>query len=164
MYFSLRFCEIGYIGATVCLLSFTGVMLLCTLPEGPIKLLGYYLCPVTAGYVLLVTSVSNNVSGYTKKIFYNGCILSSLCVGNIIGPLLMTQSDSPRYTRALSIYMAADIVAVILFLVVRWIHTSANKQKQKLLEKEDTVSVECHGWQEQTDLTDVEDRYFIYRA
>lgn len=53
-----------------------GLILLLVIPVEKVKLLGFYLAwSYCAAYVLLVTSISNNVSGYTKKIFYNGLLM-----------------------------------------------------------------------------------------
>ncbi|KAI9255748.1 major facilitator superfamily domain-containing protein [Phascolomyces articulosus] len=164
MYFSHKFKEIGYVGASAFVLSFIGVLLLRVLPDGAIKLVGYYFSPVNAGYVMIVTSASNNVAGYTKKIFYNGCILTALCVGNMIGPLLMTESDSPRYTRAFSIYMVADLIAIALSLILRCMHVRDNHQKKESLEQGKVHTLVGDRNKLFTiDLTDIEDPYYVYR-
>lgn len=53
-----------------------GLILLVAIPLAKAKLLGLYLCwAYAAGYTMLLTSVANNVSGYTKKIFYSVSII-----------------------------------------------------------------------------------------
>ena len=53
-----------------------GLILLVVIPVTRIKLVGFYMTwSYCAAYVLLITSVTNNVSGYTKKIFYNGSLM-----------------------------------------------------------------------------------------
>lgn len=59
-----------------------GLILLLVIPPPRVKLLGFYLAwSYCAAYVLLVTSISNNVSGYTKKIFYNGMLMVFYTLG-----------------------------------------------------------------------------------
>jgi hypothetical protein len=62
-----------------------GMILLLVIPKTQVKLLGFYFAwSYCAVYVLLITSISNNVSGYTKKIFYNGVLMVFYTLGNFI--------------------------------------------------------------------------------
>lgn len=52
-------------------ISMVGCILLACLPHTAIKLLGYYLAwGFNGSYVMLLTIVANNVSGYSKKVIY----------------------------------------------------------------------------------------------
>ena len=82
-----------------------------------------------------------------------------------MGPLLMTESDSPHYTRAFSIFMLADIIAVVLSLMLRWIHVYANRRKNELLEQgKSHILVGDRTKFLMMDLTDVEDPRFVYKT
>lgn len=58
------------------LIDLIGLILLQVIPVMRVKLVGFYMVwSYCAAYVLMIASVSNNISGYTKKIFYNGSLM-----------------------------------------------------------------------------------------
>lgn len=64
-----------YIACIMLFCAIVGLVLLIAIPVAKVKLLGLYLCwAYAAAYTMLLVSVANNVSGYTKKIFYSTCI------------------------------------------------------------------------------------------
>lgn len=68
--------QVLYTACGLMLIDIIGLILLETIPFTKAKLVGFYLAwSYCAAWVLLVTSISNNVSGYTKKIFYNGMLI-----------------------------------------------------------------------------------------
>ncbi|KAI9309366.1 major facilitator superfamily domain-containing protein [Cunninghamella echinulata] len=156
-FLSKRYNEICYIGMGMSVVSFLGVLLLDVIPSGPVKLLGIYLAyGCTPVYILVQTSINNNVKGYSKKVFYTSSQLVFYCIGNFVGPLLTFSREAPRYITAMSIYSAANVVIFILYGVIRWKIVRDNRKKQSLdgvSEKSDVVN----------DLTDVEDSHFVYR-
>ena len=82
--------------SSIFMLSFgiVGLIILCAIPDGAVKLLGYYLSWAgTGSYALVITIIGNNVKGYTKKIFYNSSIMVAYTVGNFIGPLMMAEQQ-----------------------------------------------------------------------
>ncbi|KAG0185730.1 hypothetical protein DFQ28_008926, partial [Apophysomyces sp. BC1034] len=57
-------------------ISAIGMVLIIVIPVPKVKLIGLCLqMAIVTTYVLMLTSISNNVSGYTKKIFYNGMMM-----------------------------------------------------------------------------------------
>ncbi|KAI9497524.1 major facilitator superfamily domain-containing protein [Zychaea mexicana] len=160
-YASKRYDEIGYVAAVMGFITFLGALLLAVIPYGGAKLAGLYLSASSPIYVMLQTSISNNVTGYTKKIFYTGGNLVAYCIGNFVGPLMMVEHTAPRYIGGLSGYMAADILAIILFLYVRWSLNRENKRREKL-RKEGQIPPPAAN-REELDLTDKQDMNFVYR-
>lgn len=68
--------QLLYTACGLMAIDIIGLILLETIPVPKAKLAGFYLMwSYCAAWVLLVTSISNNVSGYTKKIFYNGLLI-----------------------------------------------------------------------------------------
>ncbi|KAI8967803.1 major facilitator superfamily domain-containing protein [Mycotypha africana] len=138
-----------------------GMILLLVIPVTRLKLLGFYLawsyCSV---YVLLVASISNNVSGYTKKIFYNGVLMIFYTVGNFVGPLMMVE---PPYVAGMLGYLVANCVVIVLLLVARWRMAVVNRRRLLLLAHTSSASVaamnSCYG---QDDISDEQDQNFIY--
>ncbi|KAI8149505.1 major facilitator superfamily domain-containing protein [Fennellomyces sp. T-0311] len=161
MYLSKRFDEIGYVAALMGFITFVGALLLATIPSGGAKLAGLYLSASSPIYVLLQTSISSNVTGYTKKIFYTSGNLVAYCIGNFVGPLMMVEQEKPRYIGGLSGYMGADVIAIFLFLYVRWSLNRENKRRQEL-KAEGKIPPPAAN-REELDLTDIEDLNFVYR-
>lgn len=112
-----------YSAMAMMLVGIAGLVILIAIPDGEIKLLGYYLSWAgTGSYALLLTIVGNNCKGLTKKIFYNSsvmvackcwCVLFLITVtyhhlsdtiGNLVGPLMMAENTAPRYIGGISEY------------------------------------------------------------
>ena len=69
-------------------LSILGMLLIIALPTGNSvgRLIGYYLTQASpAPFVALLSLISSNIAGYTKKTTCAAMYLIGYCVGNIIG-------------------------------------------------------------------------------
>lgn len=133
-----------------------GLILLLVIPNSHAKLVGFYLAwSYCAAYVLMVTSVSNNVSGYTKKIFYNGIIMIFYTLGNFCGPLMIVESQAPSYYGGMIGYICANVIVVILLFIAR--HKMAVVNKKRLASNTYVIT------NVEDDLSDVQDPNFIYR-
>jgi len=65
------------------------------------RLFGYYLTQASpTPFVALLSLISSNVAGYTKKTTVAALYLIGYCVGNIIGPQTFRPKDAPRYIPA----------------------------------------------------------------
>lgn len=65
-----------YSAMAMMIVGIIGLVILIAIPDGEIKLLGYYLSWAgTGSYALLLTYVGNNAKGLTKKIFYNSSVM-----------------------------------------------------------------------------------------
>ncbi|KAI8149253.1 major facilitator superfamily domain-containing protein [Fennellomyces sp. T-0311] len=148
--------QIAYVGSFMCIISFAGVLVLAAVRDGPVKLLGYYLSWGMSGAgALLAATVGTNVSGYSKKIFYNSCLVASGTIGSFIGPLVMLEREKPRYTTGMIVYCVGNVLAIVCFLINRVLMARENKRRlANPPEHETDVSL---------GLTDVEDRNFIYK-
>ncbi|GAN07298.1 MFS allantoate transporter [Mucor ambiguus] len=145
-----------YTAVGLMVIDIIGLILMLVIPITHVKLLGFYLAwSYCAAYVLMVTSISNNVSGYTKKIFYNGVLMIFYTIGNFCGPLMIVESQAPTYIGAMLGYICANVVVVVLLLVARWKMATINKQRLS-----STNVVMTHV---EDDLSDVQDSNFLYR-
>jgi hypothetical protein len=136
-------------------ISAIGCLLLALLPNTSIKLLGLYLTWAQVGaYVMIISIIGSTVSGYSKKIFYNGANMIAYTIGNFCGPLMLVSSTSPAYTPTMWGYFAANILNIICLLILRYKFFRSNKKR----EAERTAEV--------TDiylnLTDKEDKNYLY--
>ncbi|KAI7853649.1 major facilitator superfamily domain-containing protein [Circinella umbellata] len=162
VYLSRRFNTNNYVGAFMCCITFIGVLLLTLLPEGGYMLIGIFLATIDGVSTIVLSSISSNVSGYTKKVFYNGSYLVAYCLGNFTGPLLIFPHEAPRYLTGMSIYMASMLISAILFLYARWTCVRDNRYRQQL-KNENASSTFTTDGNQPIDLTDKEDLQFIYR-
>lgn len=76
-----------------------GVILIIAVEASLGRLLGYYLTQASpTGGVAIISMISTNVAGYTKKTTVAALFLIGYCVGNIIGTISATPSLSHRIT------------------------------------------------------------------
>ncbi|CDS02603.1 hypothetical protein LRAMOSA00008 [Lichtheimia ramosa] len=148
-----QICYTGAFMSTVCL---AGCIILAVVQSGPAKLVGVYLCyGATGGYSLLATTIGANISGYSKKIFYNGAYVTFFGLGNFIGPLVMLDYQAPRYIGAMTGFCIGNGVAIVCFLIMRlWM---AKENRDRLMNPP-AEAVDAH-----LDLSDRQNRNFIYR-
>lgn len=145
-----------YTAVGLMVIDIIGLILLEVIPQLHAKLLGFYLSwSYCAAYVLMVTSISNNVTGYTKKIFYNGVVMIFYTIGNFCGPLMIAEKEAPHYTSAMVGYIVANSIVVVLLLVARYKMAQVNKQR---LSTNNNVMTHVED-----DLSDVQDTNFLYR-
>ncbi|CDH50692.1 mfs allantoate [Lichtheimia corymbifera JMRC:FSU:9682] len=162
MYLSKRLDEVNYIGTLAGLITMVGVILLVSLPLGPAQLIGLYLCGATSPpYVMLQTSISSNVSGYTKKIFYTAANIVGYSIGNFAGSLIMVEKYAPRYVPSMIVYAIADLLVALLFVYLRISFARENKRRQALKDEGKIPAPPPN--REELDLTDKEDLNFVYR-
>ncbi|KAG2198953.1 hypothetical protein INT47_013137 [Mucor saturninus] len=146
-----------YTGCGMLSISVVGLILVLVIPINQAKLIGLYICVAYIGaLVLVMTSISNNVSGYTKKIFYNCSMVFFSAIGNFVGPQLMIPSQSPLYIGGLITYIGANFVCILSLLVARRTMSEANKLRQP------KQKLENHN-EESIDITDKQDDQFIYK-
>ncbi|KAI9319477.1 major facilitator superfamily domain-containing protein [Dichotomocladium elegans] len=143
-----------YIASIMLIISMIGLILLITIPTPKARLIGIYL---SWGYpsscTMFLTSIANNVSGYTKKIFYSISYVIFYTIGSFAGPLMMVDSQAPLYLGGMIGYIAADGLCILAFLYAR--HLMAKSNEERLARG----IVESQG----EDITDREDPNFIYR-
>lgn len=136
-------------------ISLLGCILLSTV-SGKAKLVGLYLSWAMNGVGSLTqTLVSTNVSGYTKRNFYNATSMVAMTFGNFIGPLLMIDKQAPSYYGAMigfSIANAALIVCLVFNFIIM------KRENKRRLDNPATTATDVY-----LDLTDVQDRNIIYK-
>ncbi|XXH01967.1 hypothetical protein Hte_008330 [Hypoxylon texense] len=103
----------------LCIPPITGCIILYIFPrDGSHRaalLTGYYLISVYPGITPLIYSwASQNTAGDTKRKCTNAILFIGQSVGNVIGPLLYTQSDAPGYERGLVSNMALYAAIMVL--------------------------------------------------
>ncbi|KAJ5124754.1 MFS allantoate transporter [Penicillium bovifimosum] len=163
-----------------------GIILMVSLPlDNHVgRLIGYYMTQAyPTAFVALLSLISSNVAGYTKKTTVAALYLIGYCVGNIIGeewktrihdyfqspeyenmltllgPLTFRPEDAPRYVSAEIVIIACWGMCLFILLFVRCWYNRENRRKADLVSQSDYVHAENRGW---LDLTDRENHEFIY--
>ncbi|KAI8148217.1 major facilitator superfamily domain-containing protein [Fennellomyces sp. T-0311] len=148
--------QLCYSAIFTCLFSFAGCLILATAEQNVAKLVGLYLTVFWSGsYSIMTTIIGSNVSGYSKKIFYNGALVFCMTIGNIIGPLIMLERQAPRYIGGMTAFCVGNGVALVCFVLIRFAMQRANRNRLANPTGETTDIY--------MDLTDKEDKNFIYR-
>lgn len=142
--------------------AFLGCILIVALPisNSVGRLIGYYLTQAApAANATVLSLISSNVAGYTKKTSVAALYLVSYCVGNIIGPYTFTPQAAPRYVSAeITILVCYGLCLVILLFIYGW-YRRENSRKAKIRTSDGYVPLENAGWM---DLTDREHIGFNY--
>ncbi|KAJ8661204.1 hypothetical protein O0I10_002953 [Lichtheimia ornata] len=156
IWYNNRYGNTLYTACAMQAFAIIGLVLLVAIPLPKAKLLGLYLCwAFAAAYTMFLVSVANNVSGYTKKIFYSSSIIVFYTIGNFAGPLMMVDWQAPLYLGGMIAYMAANAISIVLFLIARYSMAKSNRERMERGITKTTTGM--------TDLTDREDPNFIYR-
>lgn len=138
------------------------VMCLCFLAWGTNKmgLAGYYLWGFAAPVADcgLLSMVTSNSAGYTKKLVVSGIVMVGYCVGNICGPQTFKESEADNYPTAKATMAGCSVAALFLFVVLLIINIFENKRRDRKNEK---LPPEIED-PEFADLTDFENPEFRY--
>ena len=122
------------------------------------QLVAYYIMlgNSASGLILIFSSVSTNVAGYTKKTTVNALVLMAYCTGFLIGP--QTFRDGPYYQNAKYTILALWLASLLCCFGLWWINTRENKRRDS---EAANLPPQPQG-QEFLDLTDKENPYFRY--
>lgn len=151
--------------------SVLGCILLVALPKRMKagRLVGYYLTmtlPVL--FACMLSMISSNVAGYTKKTFIAAVYLMTYCAGNIIGtshsaspipspntnefllmflslgPQTFRPKDAPTYLPAEIVMLVSLVVNIFAAYFIWWWYARQNKIKEQLRSAPDYVKQEGH--------------------
>ncbi|GAM86548.1 hypothetical protein ANO11243_045620 [Dothideomycetidae sp. 11243] len=139
-----------------------GMLLIICLPLSDRygMLIGYYFTQADATpFVALLSLISSNVAGYTKKTTVAAMYLVAYCTGNIIGPQTFVPKDAPRYVPAEITIVVCWVVCLCDLYFIHWYTKRLNKQKERLRAEPGYVKRANIEW---LDLTDRENPEFVY--
>jgi len=161
-YLGDRFGNRIILGMTGMATSMLGMLLIVCLPLSNSKgrLGGYYLTQSSpTAFVALLSLLSSNVAGYTKKTTVAAMYLIGYCVGNIIGPQAFQPKDKPRYIPAeITILVCWGFVWLDLCFIL-WYYRRMNKKNEAIRAAPGYTKLDK---QEFLDLTDRENPEFVY--
>jgi len=104
------------------------------------RLAGYYTFYITTGVMSgMISIVSSNVAGRTKKATVTTLFFIGYCAGNICGPQTFKGSEAPNYHSAKATLLASYIIGTLcilgLFFLYRFRNSSRDEKKQALGDK-----------------------------
>ncbi|PTB54487.1 hypothetical protein M431DRAFT_530667 [Trichoderma harzianum CBS 226.95] len=125
----------GAVQVVSLLLSILGAILLVALPDSAKagKLVGYYLTLAgTTPFVALLSLISSNIAGYTKKTTVAAMYLIFYCAGNIIGPQTFRPADAPGFIPAKVTILVCYVLCMIDVIFIWWYCRRMNQKKAAL--------------------------------
>lgn len=147
--------QISFTSLGTSVVAVIGFILLIAL-DGRAKLAGFYLSWSMAGTTVLVQSiVSNNVSGYSKKVFYNNAIMVAQTLGEFCGPFMMVESQQPKYIGAMVGFIVTNTFSFFAILLLYFL-TKRDNAKRESGRTDVPTDVDL-------DLTDLEDKNYVYK-
>jgi MFS transporter, ACS family, allantoate permease len=169
-YMSDRLVDRSFPAICAILIPMIGGILMITLPQSASGglLFGYY-CISCAGasWGLVMTMISNNTVGFTKKTTVNALQIVAYGAGNWIGPQTFRASDAPEYFHGKLMVAVMYGAAAVILLLVRLINVYENKRRDKAQAVEHTVpsaaepQCESEAFQDKTDSEQKDFRYIV---
>ena len=120
-------------------------------------LLGFF----PAVYVMLLSLMSANTAGHTKKATTSGLVWAAYCASNGVAPLtVLTQEQAAHYPTCFKIILSMLSLTFFLLLSFRVYLLGLNKKRDAkgLVDEWHAAAMAFH------DLTDGENPYFRYRV
>ncbi|KAI9751504.1 MAG: hypothetical protein M4579_006040 [Chaenotheca gracillima] len=144
------------------IIAILGMLLIVALPLSANggRLAGYYLTQASpTPFVALLSLISTNVAGYTKKTTVAAIYLISYCAGNIIGPQVFRPKDQPRYVPAEITIIVCWGVCLVDLAYIYFYYVRQNKKKATFRAQPHYNKLENQSF---LDLTDKENPEFVY--
>jgi ACS family allantoate permease-like MFS transporter len=134
--------------AAQCLLAFG--------KDSHLQYAGFTLINIAAiGFICMLSVMTSNVAGHTKKVTTNAIFLIGYCVGNVVGPQTFKESQAPDYNGAKLAIVICGAIALALMVAIWGANVWENTKKERL---NDEGFDNC----EFADLTDRENPRFRY--
>jgi len=147
--------------------------------------LGLLTCILLAGntygvsYIIALGWTTSSAAGYTKKLTRNVFFMVGYSVGNLVSPQIWVASDAPRYYPAWIVQIVVSWFGTpVILLVIRYILARRNVERKVWIEEQKAKGFEADGYVEHRDeegrsvktkvevalldLTDLENKYFLY--
>ncbi|KAF5665616.1 vitamin H transporter [Fusarium circinatum] len=158
------------IAAGASALSLVGTILVRQLPSSNNagRYIGLILCASCANvFPVMLSLISSNVAGFTKKSTVNAVFFLGYCAGNIAGPQFFIPTEAPKYGTAFTALFVIFCILIGLILAFRqylaWENSRRDKAQGVYIDAEsperDTMS---GAVMETTDETDFENKNFRY--
>lgn len=124
-----------YVTILFLLPNLAGSFGLCYLPESNKvgRLICYYLTgSYNASFVLILSILTANIAGHTKKVVTNAMIFIGVCAGNIAGPFFYKEAQALRYPLGIWSMIVSHFVEILLVIVLRTALAWENRRRDRL--------------------------------
>lgn len=136
-----------------------GQCLLAFANNNKMKLAGLAISSMSSiGIICILSLISSNVAGHTKKVTTSAIFLIGYCVGNLVGPQTFRNSEAPGYQGAKTAIVSCGFIGLFVLCVIWASYIWENKRKDKI----DLSKHQALENQEFADLTDKENVFFRY--
>ncbi|KAJ7678988.1 MFS general substrate transporter [Mycena polygramma] len=150
--------------------AFVGMLVLSLVPTTEKNLWpkwGAYLITVTCQIcgALFWSMLSTNVAGRTKKSVVSMVLFTAYCFGNAVGGQIFQAKWAPRYrpsTVILSIMFALEFILMVLWRIY---YITTNRRRAAQLDAKgisDAERIRLGSIKGETDVTDLQNEYFVY--
>lgn len=132
------------------------------------RLICYYLTgSYNASFVIILSIVTSNISGHTKKSVTNSMIFLGVCTGNIAGPFFYKSDQAPHYSLGIWSMVVANLIEIGLIIFLGITLAWENKRRDR---EQNIIAGEDNDYIRQleldrtafSDLTDKENINFRY--
>lgn len=130
-------------------------------------------------YICALGWTTSSTSGHTKKLTRNVIFMAGYGIANIIAPQIWVAKDAPRYYPAWIVQIVISWVGTpVILLIIRFILSRRNKERRQWIAEQAAQGKYGVGYVEETtedgqvvkvevdisllDMTDLENKYFIY--
>ncbi|KAG5999785.1 hypothetical protein E4U21_006334, partial [Claviceps maximensis] len=111
-----------------------------------------------ANFPLIMSLLSGNFGGFTKKTTVNALVFVAYCVGNIIGPQLFFENEDPTYQSGFLALMICLAIAFALCWVIRFYLMWENRRRDRHVSADDVAAFERATQGVMVNLTDMTDK------
>ncbi|KAG7096489.1 hypothetical protein E1B28_003919 [Marasmius oreades] len=127
----------------------------------PARLAGYWLTGASnAVFVLGLSLLSGNVGGDTKKAIASAAVFLGVATGNIVGPFLFLDRESPTYFTGVVGCLVSRALEIVIILILRVVLVVSNKRRDKAVaEGRVTYDVDSSGLDDVSDWKNLAFRY-----
>ncbi|RJE23435.1 Allantoate [Aspergillus sclerotialis] len=96
------------------------------------RLICYYLTgSYNASFVIILSILTGNIAGHTKKVVTNAMIFLGVCAGNIAGPFFYKSDQAPGYALKIWSMIVANFVEIALILILGFVLAWENRRRDR---------------------------------
>lgn len=97
------------------------------------RLICYYLTgSYNASFVIILSILTDNIAGHTKKVVTNAMIFLGVCAGNIAGPFFYKSNQAPGYALGIWSMIVANFVEIALILFLGFALAWENRRRDRI--------------------------------
>ncbi|KAJ1301039.1 hypothetical protein OPQ81_003460 [Rhizoctonia solani] len=157
-----------YIMMAICVPMVATTSVLMTVPNGRSTRVGLLIAFYGTFWfngvaVLLLSLITRNIAGQTKKSIVLTMSLIAWAAGNMIGPQVFQAKDAPRYRVGFTVHLAFYVAQIVVFFILRLVLARRNKVKIEAAKQQGRTDGEVNLDNAFNDMTDMENPEFRYQ-